>query len=133
MPDKTYLSDYDCPEDKVKAIIDNLYDLIEFKGYKSIKDFETACGVKKIYLAQCKHNGEIGLCHLMRYCDKLGVSLDKLMSFNYKNVAKKKEIEDNEAKIKELESELAKRKMKLKLDKQALNEAYRVANIKGGN
>ena len=133
MSAKTYLDDYETPEEKTEAIIQNLYFLIDFKGYKSIKDFEAACGIKKSYLPTCKHSKEIGLKHLMIYCNKLGTSIERLMSFNYENVAKQKEIEENEEEIKRLESELAKRRMKLKLDKQALNEAYRVANIKGGN
>lgn len=74
MADKSYLEEFKTPEEKVEAIVQNLYYLVDFKGYKSIKDFETACGVKKSYLPMCKHNKEIGLAHIMLYCEKLGIS-----------------------------------------------------------
>ena len=122
MADKTYLDKYETPEEKTAAIIQNLYYLIEFKN-KSVSEFEKSLNQRN-YLPTCKHNGTIELSRLLKYCDALGISLNKLMSFSYENIAKKAEIDAKEAKIKSLESELAKLKMQLKLDKQSLNEAY---------
>lgn len=125
---KTYLDDCKSPEEKVQAIIDNLGYLIEFRGY-SISEFD-----KKVfgrnYLSMCKSKGVIDFARLLLYCDKLGVSLQKLMTFSYKGMAKKAEIEAKEEKIKTLESELAKLKMQLKLDRQEVSDIYREANIK---
>ena len=52
------------------------------------------------------------------------------MTFSYKGMAKKKEIEEKEARVKALESELAKLKMQLKLDRQQQSDIYREAAIK---
>lgn len=123
MADKTYLDKYETPEEKTAAIIQNLLYLIEYKGY-TIKDFDKSIGSGKIYLPTCKHSGKIEFSRLLTYCEALGVSLNKLMSFSYENIVKKSEIEAKEARIKEIESELYKLKAQVKLDKQALNEAY---------
>ena len=122
------MDDCKTPEEKAKAIIDNLYYLIEYKGY-TIKDFDKKV-TGRLYLPSCKHNGAIELSKLLLYCDKLGVSLSKLMSFSYKGIAKKAEIEAKEERVKALESELAKLRMQLKLDKQEISDIYREANIK---
>lgn len=129
MEDKrTYLDDCETPDDKAKAIIENLIYLIEFKGYTIAQLDNNLWG--RSYIPSCKHGGKIDFARLLVYCDKLGVSLNKLMTFSYKGMAKKAEIEAKEAKVKELESQLAKLKMQLKLDKQAVNDIYREANIK---
>ena len=122
MAEKTYLDKYETPEEKTKAIIDNLYDLINYKGFK-ITDIDKKIA-KKAYLSQAKHYGKIDFCTLLKCCDILGVNLAKLMSFSYKNVAKKADIDAKELEIKELKTRLAKLEMQVKLDKQALNEEY---------
>lgn len=123
MAEKTYLDKYETNEEKTAALIQNLLYLIEFKGYK-ISEFDKTVGSKKSYLPTCKHTGKIEFSRLLTYCDALGVSLNKLMTFSYENIAKKAELDAKEVRVKELESELAKLKMQVKLDKQALNEAY---------
>lgn len=122
MADKCYLDKYDTPEEKTKAIIQNLYYLIEYKGF-TIDQFDKKV-MNRHYLQTCKHGGTIEFSKLLKYCDALGVSLQKLMTFSYENIARKAEIDEKEEKIKSLESELAKLRMQVKLDKQALNEAY---------
>jgi len=125
---RTYLDDCKSPEEKTKAVIENLYDLIAFKGV-SPKEVD-----KKIfnrqYLPSCKHYGTIEFGRLLKYCEYLGVSLDKLMTFSYKGIAKKKEIEEKEARLREIEAEAAKIRMQLKLDRQEQSNIYREANIK---
>ena len=123
MAEKTYLDKYETPSEKTAALIQNLFYLIEFKGYK-ISEFDKSVGQKKVYLPTCKHSGKIEFSRLLEYCDALGVSLNKLMTFSYENIAKKAEVEAKEAKIKELKSELAKLEMQVKLDRQSLNTAY---------
>lgn len=123
MAEKTYLDKYETSEEKTAALIQNLFYLIEFKGYK-ISEFDKTVGSGKSYLPTCKHTGKIEFSRLLAYCDALGVSLNKLMTFSYENIAKKAELDAKEAKVKELESELAKLKMQVKLDRQVLNEAY---------
>ena len=123
MAEKTYLDKYETSEEKTAALIQNLFYLIEFKGYK-ISEFDKKIGSGKSYLPTCKHSGKIEFSRLLTYCDALGVSLNKLMTFSYENIVKKTELDAKEAKVKELESELAKLKMQVKLDRQALNEAY---------
>lgn len=124
----TYLDDCKTPEEKVKAILDNLGYLIEFKGY-SVSEFDKEVFGRN-YLSFCKSKGVMDFARLLTYCDKLGVSLNKLMTFSYKGMAKKADIEAKETKVKELEAELAKLKMQLKLDKQEVSDIYREANIK---
>ena len=130
MADKSYLDDYKTYEEKAGALINNLYDLIAFKGLNA-KDLDKELFGRQ-YLQPCKHFKIIEFGRLLKYCDYLGVSLNKLMTFSYKNIVKKANIDAKEAKIKELRSELAKLEMQVKLDKQDLNEAYRIANIKEG-
>ena len=125
---RTYLDDCKTPAEKVEAMIDNLCYLIEFKGYSVTRFDKEVFG--RQYLSMCKSKKGIDFCRLLEYCDKLGVSLDRLMSFSYKGMAKKKEIEEKEARIKELEAELAKLRMQLKLDKKEQSDIYREANIK---
>ena len=125
---RTYLDDCKTPEEKVKAIIDNLGYLIEFKGY-SIRELDHKL-FGRSYLSFCKCKGVLDFARLLTYCDKLGVSLDKLMAFSYKGMAKKKEIEEKEARIKELEAELAKLKRQRKLGRQEQSDIYREAAIK---
>ena len=125
---RTYLDDCKTPEEKVMAIIDNLGYLIEFKGY-SITGFDKKT-FGRGYLPMCKHKKCIDFARLLIYCDNLGVSLDRLMTFSYKGMAKKKEIEEKEARLKELEAEVAKLRMQLKLDKKEQSDIYREANIK---
>lgn len=129
MEDKrTYLDECKTPDEKVKAILDNLGYLIEFKGYSVTKFDKDVFG--RSYLSYCKCKGVIDFARLLEYCDKLGVSLDKLMTFSYKGIAKKREIEAKEARLKELEAEAAKIRMQLKLDKKEQSDIYREANIK---
>ena len=128
MAERTYLDDCKNNEERVKAIIDNLCYLIEFKGY-SVYDYDKKT-FGRSYLGMCKSKGCIDFARLLEYCDDLGVSLSKLMTFSYKGMAKKADIEKKEERVKALESELAKLRMQLKLDKQDLNNTYREANIK---
>ncbi|MBO7450884.1 MAG: hypothetical protein J6U54_11005 [Clostridiales bacterium] len=124
----TYLDDCKTPEEKIQAIIDNLGYLIEFKGYSTSKLDNELFG--RNYFSMCKSRGGMDFARLLIYCDKLGVSLSKLMTFSYKGIAKKAEIEAKEARARELEAELAKLRMQLKLDRQEISDIYHEANIK---
>lgn len=126
--EKSYLDDYETPEEKTVALIDNLYDLIKMKGYDP-KDLDKKL-FNRAYLQPMRHFKKIEFGRLLMYCDALGVSLHKITTFSYKNIAKKAEIEADIERKKELESELAKLNMQIKLKQKALNDSYREANIK---
>ena len=120
--------DYETAEEKTMALIEYLCNLMAFKGKKVSEVDKKLFG--RNYLPTCKHTGAIEFGRLLKYCDYLGVNIHKLMTFSYKNIAKKAEIEEKRAKIKKLRAELAKLEMTVKLDEKHLNDSYREENIK---
>lgn len=126
--EKSYLDDYNTPEEKTEALVNNLCYLIKMKGLDP-KEIDKKL-FNRNYLQPMKHFKKIEFGRLLMYCDFLGVSLQKITTFSYKNVAKKIEIDAAIERKKELESELAKLNMQIKLKQKALNDSYREANIK---
>lgn len=120
--DKTYLDKYDNPKDKSKAVIENIICLARFKDIDTRK-LSTDTGHADNYFYLLRKSGEIKFSELLKVCEYLGVSVNKIMSFNYTNIVKNKQLEENEAKLKAMESEIAKLRILVKEQKKDLIES----------
>lgn len=122
MSKESYLDKYDTNEEKTYQLILNLVDLCKFKEI-SVKDLCVSVGVNPTYISYCKKHKEIKFSILLDMCDKLGVSIGKLMTFSYANLVTNKQLHENEERLKSMRSEMAKLEMLVKEQKKALNMA----------
>lgn len=122
MSKESYLDKYDTNEEKTYQLILNLIDLCKFKGI-NVTDLCVKVGVNKTYISYCKTHKEIKFSVLLNMCDNLGVTLSKLMTFKYANLVTNKQLHENEEKLKNMRSEVAKLQMLIDSQKKALNIA----------
>ena len=122
---KSYLDKYESNEEKTYQLILNLVNLCKFKGI-GVTELCAKVGVSKMYISQCKTRKEIKFSVLLDMCDALGVTLSKLMTFEYANLVTNKQLHENEEKLKNMRAEVAKLQMLIDSQKKALN----IANMK---
>ena len=120
--EKTYLDKYDNPKDKAKAVVINIIDCARLQDIKP-SDLGKKLGHADNYMTLAKNKGDMKFSELLKACDILGVSLNKLMTFQYANIVKNKQLQENEEKLKALESEIAKLRILVKEQKKDLVES----------
>lgn len=122
MGKETYLDRCENNKEKTYRVIQNIYDLCKYKEI-SVTDLSTQIGKNKTYLSYCLKHKEINFSLLLEICDKLGVSLSRLMTFSYANLVTNKQLHENEEKLKAMESEVYKLRTLVNEQKKALNIA----------
>ncbi len=125
MSRESYLDKYETNQEKTYQLILNLINLCRFKEVP-VGDLCISVGINKTYINYCKTHKEIKFSILLDMCDKLGVSLGKLMTFSYANLVTNKQLHENEEKLKNMRSEIAQLETLVNEQRKALN----IANMK---